>query len=243
MKTIFAGPSICGATLERGEIDVRPPAEQGDVAAAVMDGANVIGLIDGAFEATASVWHKEILFALSEGVSVVGGASMGALRAAECAAFGMIAAGEIARRYLSGESDDDALVAVTHGPPELGSPPLTEALVDCEATIEAMRRRGAIDAAQARRVAAVARTMFYKDRTIGALAEHACPESAADFEAAYRRHRVSLKAADAMAVIAVVTSLADSRQTPAPAWTLSPTPLFAASLDAARRRSAPGHAG
>ncbi|MEJ0097006.1 MAG: TfuA-like protein [Bauldia sp.] len=50
---------------------------------AVLAGASVIGLVDGVFENVASVWHKEILYALSEGVQVFGAASMGALRAAD----------------------------------------------------------------------------------------------------------------------------------------------------------------
>ena len=38
-----------------------------------------IGIIDGHFGNVPSVWHKEILFALSKGVEVSGAASMGAL--------------------------------------------------------------------------------------------------------------------------------------------------------------------
>jgi hypothetical protein len=106
MKLVFAGPSIHGETVDLTGIELRPPAVQGDLLRAVVEGASVIGLIDGAFEATASVWHKEILHALSEGVAVVGGASMGALRAAECAAFGMEPVGQIARLLLSGAGGD-----------------------------------------------------------------------------------------------------------------------------------------
>lgn len=234
MKTLFIGPSLYDTDVDFGGVDVRPPAAQGDLLDAVLDGATVIGLIDGAFEATASVWHKEILYALQQGVTVVGGASMGALRAAECAVFGMIGVGSIARRYLDGEADDDALVAVTHGPPELGSPPLSEALVDCEATLETMRRRGALDREAADRIQAIARQMFYKDRTIPALAARAQPNSPSTFETAYRQHRVSLKTADALAVVEVVRSLPDQRSTERPNWALSDTPLWRECLDKAR---------
>ena len=48
-----------------------------------------IGVIDGYFDGVPSVWHKEILWALSQGIRVFGGASMGALRAAELDGFGM----------------------------------------------------------------------------------------------------------------------------------------------------------
>ena len=237
MRTIFAGPSLYGVNTDLSNLDVRPPAAQGDLLAAVFDGAAVIGLIDGAFEATASVWHKEILFALHEGVAVVGGGSMGALRAAECAAFGMIAVGTVARRYLDGSADDDALVAVTHGPAELGSPPLSEALVDCEATLDAMQKRGVIAADEARRMTDVARRMFYKERTIAALAAAVHPEAPDAFEAAYRQHRVSLKSADAGAVVAAVQALPDRRKARQLSWALSEPPLWLETLEQARAQT------
>ncbi len=85
MKVIFVGPSLPDAASFAGDdAFVCPPAVQGDVLAAVKRGASVIGLIDGGFEYTAPVWHKEILYALSQNVAVLGAASMGALRAAEC---------------------------------------------------------------------------------------------------------------------------------------------------------------
>lgn len=239
MKTVFVGPSLYGDAIELDGLDVRPPAVQGDVLAAVVDGAAVIALIDGAFEASASVWHKEILHALREGVAVVGGGSMGALRAAECAAFGMLAVGTVARRYLEGCSDDDALVAVTHGPAELGSPPLTEALVDCETTIDTMRRRGVLEPHVAERIAGLARGMFYKDRTVDALAAIACPERPAEFAALYRRHRISMKTADARAVIGVVRSLPDLRSPARPDWELSEPPLWKERLALALSRRTP----
>jgi hypothetical protein len=231
MKIVFVGPSLYGAAVDLGGLDVRPPAAQGDLLRAVLEGATVIGLIDGAFEATASVWHKEILFALERGVQVAGGASMGALRAAECAAFGMIAVGEIARRYLAGEADDDALVAVTHGPAELGSPPLSEALVDCEATIGAMRRGGVLDLAEARRAMRAASAMFYKDRTIPALAVRVRPAAADTFEAAYRRHRVGLKTADALEVLSMVKALPDERASRRRDWLMNETPLWREAIE------------
>ncbi len=85
MKVVFAGPSLPDreAAANSGSIDFRAPAALGAVRKAVLAGASVIGLVDGVFENVASVWHKGILYALSEGVQVFGAASMGALRAAE----------------------------------------------------------------------------------------------------------------------------------------------------------------
>ncbi|MDH7802338.1 MULTISPECIES: TfuA-like protein [unclassified Rhizobium] len=137
---VFAGPSIHGIAPEQiSGLDLRGPAACGDIFDAVRKGARTIGLIDGLYGDCAAVWHKEILFALTSGVTVLGAASMGALRAAECAAFGMIGIGEIFEAYRDGQRFSDADVAVSHAPGELDYRPLTIALVDAEATLEACR--------------------------------------------------------------------------------------------------------
>jgi hypothetical protein len=234
MRVVFAGPSIYGADVNLEGIELRPPAAQGDLLRAVLDGATVIGLIDGGFEATASVWHKEILYAIGEGVAVVGGASMGALRAAECAAFGMEPVGVVAHLFLSEASDDDALVAITHGPAELGSPPFTEALVDCEATIAAMAGQGALTQVEAEHATLVARRMYYKDRTVANLAISAFPQGAKAFAAKYSLHRVGIKTCDAIAVIDRVQSLPEVRTRQHRHWELREPPMWKEALRAAK---------
>jgi hypothetical protein len=234
MKIVFAGPSLYGAEVDSTDIEIRPPAAHGDVLRAVFEGAAVIGIIDGDFEASASVWHKEILHALSDGVAVVGGASMGALRAAECAAFGMEPVGEIAHRYLGGALDDDAAVAVTQGPPELGSPPLVEPLVDVEATAAALVTAGALTADEAGRLLSAAGAMFFKERTVEAIATAAFPLRHETIAALYEAHRVRLKQRDALAVIERVRSLPDRRSTSRPVWQLAEPPNWRRAVDAVR---------
>ena len=167
MKILFAGPSLAGVDVLRmfPGLTVRGPAQQGDVARAVIQGAKAIGLVDGLFETVASVWHKEILFALSEGVEVFGAASIGALRAAECASFGMVGIGLIYQRYASGELDDDAAVAQLHAPAEFGYAPLTEALVNVEATITAVEQLDLISRVEVAALLGAARRIYFKDRT------------------------------------------------------------------------------
>ncbi len=146
---VFAGPSIFGfAAEERAGLDIRPPAACGDLLAAAFEKPEQIALIDGVFENAPSVWHKEILYALAEGIVVSGAASMGALRGAECAAFGMVGVGAIFEDYYSGRRSADADVAVTHAPAEMGFRPLTEALVDVDATLEALRAENLISEAE-----------------------------------------------------------------------------------------------
>jgi hypothetical protein len=54
-----------------------------------------IGVIDGYFEVVPTVWHKEILWAMAQGIHVFGAASIGALRAAELDSFGMRGVGRL----------------------------------------------------------------------------------------------------------------------------------------------------
>ena len=96
-----------------------PPAKQGDIlSVTVQYKPKIICLIDGLFSQTLSVWHKEILFAISQGVTVVGASSMGALRAAEMEECGMVGIGKIFELYRSETVLHDDEVALIHGPQE-----------------------------------------------------------------------------------------------------------------------------
>ncbi|MEM6942085.1 MAG: TfuA-like protein, partial [Pseudomonadota bacterium] len=101
---IFSGPSIPASNVREvlGQADLRPPARTGDIYKACEDRPAAIGLIDGFFEGVPSVWHKEILWAIDQGIPVFGASSMGALRAAELHAFGMIGVGWIFEAFKDG---------------------------------------------------------------------------------------------------------------------------------------------
>src|SRR6188508_3485280 len=94
---VFVGPTLAIAEARAALPEARflPPARRGDVYRACSGRPASIALIDGYFEQQLSVWHKEILWALSQGIRVYGAASMGALRAAELEAFGMVGVGTI----------------------------------------------------------------------------------------------------------------------------------------------------
>lgn len=160
---VFAGPSIFGLDRVGLDLNFLPPAASGDLLASVQAGAKVIGLIDGVYGDCAAVWHKEILYALSQGVVVLGAASMGALRAAECAPFGMTGVGEIFESYRDGHRVSDGDVAVAHAPAELGYRPLSVALVDAEATIAVAAH--ALDAVDTSSLLEAARSLHFSGRT------------------------------------------------------------------------------
>lgn len=201
MRVLFVGPSLYGEALDFTGIVVRSPARQGDVARAVLDGAGAIGLVDGFFDAVAAPWHKEILFALDRGVTMLGSSSMGALRAAECAAFGMHPIGTIAEDYCTGALDDDAAVAICHGPAELGYPPLTEPLVNVEPTLDRLRDLQLISAPEQRRIWERACRLHFKDRTAEAMI---AADERREILAAYGEHRINRKAEDAKLLVSAL---------------------------------------
>ncbi len=81
---------------------------------------------------------------MAQGIHVFGSASMGALRAAELAAFGMEGVGAIFEAYRDGALEDDDEVAVVHGPAESGYRALSVALVNIRHTLAAAEAQSVI---------------------------------------------------------------------------------------------------
>ncbi|WP_135506994.1 TfuA-like protein [Roseovarius aestuariivivens] len=163
---IFAGPTIAAQGIRSIlDADVLPPVAQGDVYRVARQRPPAIGIIDGYFEGVPSVWHKEILWAMEQGISVFGSASMGALRAAELHEFGMIGVGAIFEAYLAGEIADDDEVAVLHGPAELGFMALSEPMVSVRATAERAISAQVLVPETAGLLNDTAKSLHYKNRT------------------------------------------------------------------------------
>jgi hypothetical protein len=205
---VFLGPSLpVGEALRLLPRAVYlPPVAVGDVYALVRDGQpRRIAIIDGYFERMAAVWHKEILWALEHGVAVYGAASMGALRAAELAAFGMVGVGRVYAGYARGRIAADDEVAIVHGPAELGYLAMSTAMVDLRAGLATAVRRRAITAASRDRLIELGRAMFYRDRsweTLIAAASGAVPKrQLAALAGLVRAGLPSQKAADARALL------------------------------------------
>ena len=96
---VFLGPSlpVTQAQALLPKATILPPARQGDLYRAARDRhPSTIALVDGIFATVPAVWHREILWAMTEArIRVFGAASMGALRAAELDVFGMVGFGKI----------------------------------------------------------------------------------------------------------------------------------------------------
>lgn len=186
---VFVGP-----TLDRSEVEallpgavVLGPAACGDVYRASTHNPPAIGLVDGYFDHRLSVWHKEVLWALSQGQRVYGASSMGALRAAELRSLGMIGVGAIFEQFASGELEDDDEVALVHDSVETGYRARSEAMVNLRATLAAATASGAINEATRALLVGFAKAQFYAERSFGALLEAAPSLDVAPAEAAALR--------------------------------------------------------
>jgi hypothetical protein len=207
---LFAGPSLPPAEVPSlpglSDLRVLPPAAQGDVYRVARERPWGIGIVDGFFEHVPSIWHKEILWAMSEGIHVFGASSMGALRAAELADFGMVGVGRIFELYRAGALTADDEVALTHLPAEHGYRRVSEALVDMRATAGAAALAGVCEPALAERLIELARARFYPERTWPAVLADARdaredPRALDVLEAWLPGGRVDQKRRDALALI------------------------------------------
>jgi hypothetical protein len=235
--TVFIGPTI--SALQAREIlaaDFRGPAKAGDVLAATRRRASAIVLIDGLFESVPAVWHKEILFALSQGIHVYGGSSMGALRAAELHSFGMIGIGRIFEAYRSGVLEDDDEVAVIHGPESHGAVTQSEAMVNIREGLERAAADAVISQATRESLICLGKALHYPERSWRAIlrlgADSKLP--AAELEALYAflgRVDTNLKRRDAIELLRRVANDAVAGLSPfKPQFTFERSSLFEALL-------------
>jgi hypothetical protein len=163
---IFVGPTLAGqdvAHILPGAV-VHPPIEHGDLLRLSLVPGDTVVIIDGYYHQRAPVRHKEILAVLADGITVVGCASMGALRAAELDRYGMIGNGSVYDMYRDGVLDADDEVALAHTPaPEYRG--LTVPSVVVRQVVGTAVRSGVLDEAEATAIIAAARATHYTDRS------------------------------------------------------------------------------
>jgi hypothetical protein len=237
MNTAAEGPQVhvyCGSTITAGEVTgiipwavTHPPVKHGDLLQLAVRAGDIIIIIDGVFYNTAPVRHKEILTLLAQGVTVIGAASMGALRAAELHPYGMIGMGNIFDAYRTGAIEADDEVAVAHDPSDYT--PLSEALVDIRTIIDQACRDGALNSSEAAEIITAARAMHFTRRTWTALQKNVESEAPALRAAVVRlqewreAHPGSecAKHRDARAALASVASGTARDVCPSKLWTAS----------------------
>ncbi|MFF1271352.1 TfuA-like protein [Streptomyces anulatus] len=206
---VFSGPTVSAARVREALPDAvtHPPVRHGDLMRLGAGPGDTVLIIDGLWHQSAPVRHKEILALLADGVAVVGAASMGALRAAELAPYGMVGIGRIFEGFRSGALDADDEVAVLHT--EDGRP-LSEALVNLRAALTRAAADGQMETTEATRLANLAHSLPYTRRSWAALGRLAAGEGlqpAFNRADAWRRvHPCDAKREDAELALALVAA-------------------------------------
>jgi hypothetical protein len=205
---VFVGP-----TLPRSEpllaapgLRVRPPVGHGDLFADVLLSGDTVVIIDGVYHQAPALRHKEILAAMGRGIRVIGAASIGALRAAELAAFGMLGVGSIYTSYARGEIDGDDEVAVGQAP-DGDWEALTWPVVNLRHAVQLAVAAGVLDGGWAAGLVDALSTVYYPQRTTAAVRAVCHRHGESQFvewlteQRAKDWHFADLKRADALAAV------------------------------------------
>ena len=218
---IFLGPSLSQEhAVKLLEATYLPPIQQGDLIRLLERKPQYVGIVDGYFETVPAVWHKEILFAMEQGVHVFGAASMGALRAAEMHSLGMVGIGTIFQWYRDGKIVADDEVAVRHGPAELGYLPLNNPLVDIRDSCDEALCEKIIDEDASRQIVAAAKRLPFWERTNEAVVDEvrrtvpaSCDAACGWLDFVTSRYR-SLKQRDAIALLKELQQITETAWQP-----------------------------
>lgn len=197
------------------EAEYCPPVRRDDIRKLMKSPPDIIGIIDGVFFDSAAVAHREIIEALKGGVTVVGGGSMGALRASELQPYGMIGVGGVYEMYRSGAVESDDEVAVTFNDETMDA--LSLPLVNVRLTVKAMQEAGVLTGEQALAVVDVTRKLFYPDRNYrnivgecikkGVIGDKEKDNLLGDF----RKYEVDVKREDAVLVLEKIKEIMQSQ--------------------------------
>ncbi|KKG14879.1 TfuA domain protein core [Methanosarcina sp. 2.H.T.1A.6] len=161
---IFTGNSIRHEDAKKIlRANYQPPVRRFQLEKFVQQGYKVMGIIDGIFFDRAAVGHREIISALNAGIKVVGGASMGALRASELDTHGMIGVGKVYEWYRDGVIESDDEVAVSTNPDTFE--PISVPLVNIRETLKAALATGLISEKEHDGLLELAINTYYPDRS------------------------------------------------------------------------------
>ncbi|MCS7130381.1 MAG: TfuA-related McrA-glycine thioamidation protein [Archaeoglobaceae archaeon] len=210
---IFTSPSLSHEEAKKifAQAEYRAPIKRGDALRALKEGARILGIIDGVFHQDVAISPREILEVIREGVKVVGGGSIGALRASELHELGMIGVGEIFRMFKDCELESDDEVAVVVNPETFEA--LSEPLVNIRATLSALVSKRLIDEDLRIELLEIAKGMHYSMRNydsivLKAVEKGIIPEKEADrLILLLESNKINLKKLDAIKVVEKVKEI------------------------------------
>ena len=225
---IFIGPSLNHDKARRiFQADYRAPAKKGDLmmlltsyskSAEEPNSTNFVGLVDGLFLQDYPPTPIEVYQLLSnKNFHVVGGASIGALRAIELEKFGMVGIGKIFELFRNGATDADDEVAVTFQQ-GAGEDIQSEAMIDIRFNLFVACRKQIITDRVKRAIAKTAKSIYFPYRNYTHVLEQTrldFPELSTQldsFSAYINENRLSLKEHDAIKVVEYIKNAYEKDQ-------------------------------
>lgn len=149
---VYSGLSLRAADVKRAlpGAAFAGPVSRGDVPRDVARGVGVVVIVDGRFLQSLAVSPGELMDALRCGTRLYGCSSMGALRAVELEAHGMIGHGEIFEHIRQNPFFGDDLLGLTFREDTLET--LTVPYIDLHFALRDLTRRGRATRGQATRI-------------------------------------------------------------------------------------------
>jgi hypothetical protein len=164
---VFVGPSLDHAQTRQllPTAHITQPIGRGDLERLTAEGARRFLIIDGVFAQRLAVAPSEIVAALRDGAQILGAASIGAVRAAECWPAGMHGVGAVYQLYRMRviANDDEVAVAVD---PERGFAAVSIALIQIRYGLLAALRQQRLTRAEAAAVLAAAKRAHFSERRL-----------------------------------------------------------------------------
>jgi hypothetical protein len=209
---IFLGPSLSHEKARKiFQADYRRPAKKGDLLrlSATLEVPTIVGLVDALFLQDYPPSPIEVYqLMLNNNITLLGAASLGALRAVELEKFGMIGIGKVFELYKKGKltADDEVAVTFVEGEHHLQS----EALIDIRFNLFLAYRMGVIRDITKKVIAKIAKSIYFPYRNYSDIldqTEKQYPQISHDldsFRTYIRENRQSLKERDAIKLIKYV---------------------------------------
>ena len=212
---VFTGTSINHQDAEKIlDADYRSPVRRDDIRKLMKSLPDIIGIIDGVFFDSAAVAHREIIEAIRSGIIIVGGASMGAIRASELDSYGMIGVGRIYEMYRNGVIDSDDEVAVTFDAETMK--PLSIPLLNVRVTVKALVDLGILNNDESAGIIGITRKIFYPDRNYQNILNECMEKGVISREKkeiladSFRKYYIDAKREDAVLVLEKIKELMDA---------------------------------
>jgi hypothetical protein len=212
---VFVGPSLAPQQVraELPEAVVLPPVKRDDLYVVRERGTRSLLVVDGVFAQHLALSPREVVDVLEDGATVVGAASLGAVRAAECWPAGMVGVGLIFRLFKIGVLRDDDEVAVSVLPAR-GYAAGSISLVNARYALTRARRAGIVTRAIAGELVERCANTYFTERAWDSLL-HDLPHSVDGRALRTLCEQTDLKRDDARTAVSHMRTILERERPPA----------------------------